>query len=89
MTPLASTKANRAAREDRAIQKEVDALEAGKTSRIEPKPTQAGAREYPTEFLPQHHAKPGEEKNIAPAPMYDAPGYKGSEKLLDKVAVIS
>ena len=56
MTPLASTKANRAAREDRAIQKEVDALEAGKTSRIEPKPMQAGAREYPTEFLPQHHA---------------------------------
>jgi len=89
MTPLASTKANRAAKEGRAIQKEVDALEAGKTSRIEPKPMQAGAREYPTEFLPQHHAKPGEEKNIAPAPMYDAPGYKGSEKLLDKVAIIT
>jgi hypothetical protein len=40
-------------KEGRAIQKQVDALEAGKTAGIEPKPMQAGAREYPTEFLPQ------------------------------------
>jgi hypothetical protein len=89
MTRSASTKANRTSEEGRAIQKEVDTLEAGKMSAIEPKPMQAGTREYPTEFLPQHHAKPGEEKNIRPAPMYDAPGYKGSEKLKDKVAIIT
>ncbi|ARP99936.1 SDR family oxidoreductase [Pseudorhodoplanes sinuspersici] len=51
---------------------------------------QAGARLYPEPPLPaQHLAKPGNEADLDLAPMYDAPHYKGSEKLKDKVALIT
>ena len=51
---------------------------------------QAGARIYPEPRFPkQHLAKPGEELQLDPAPMYDAPQYKGSEKLDGKVALIT
>lgn len=51
---------------------------------------QAGARRYPEPPLPkQHQPKPGSEAQLDPAPMYDAPYYKGSEKLLDKIAIIT
>ncbi len=58
----------------------------------EPAPTamQAGAREYPVPPFPeQHQAKPGEEARLEPAPMCDAPFWKGSGKLEGKVALIS
>ena len=75
----------------RKIQREIDATEAepANSSKKEPKAMQAGAREYPTDFPPQHHAKPGHEREVRPAPMYDAPGYKGSEKLQGKIALIT
>ncbi len=38
---------------------------------------------------PQHQNPPGEETQMIPKPMDDDPRYKGSGKLLDKVAVIS
>lgn len=51
---------------------------------------QAGARFYPVPPFPkQHQPKPGEEARLDPAPMYDAPHYKGSEKLKDMVAIIT
>ncbi|HEY6642808.1 MAG TPA: SDR family oxidoreductase [Povalibacter sp.] len=51
---------------------------------------QAGARTYPEPPLPaQHHAKPGQESAIDPRPMYDAPFYRGSGKLHDRVALIT
>ncbi|MFZ2029660.1 MAG: SDR family oxidoreductase [Vitreimonas sp.] len=51
---------------------------------------QAGARTYPEPPFPkQHQPKPGDEAKLDPAPMYDAPYYKGSEKLKDKVALIT
>ena len=50
---------------------------------------QAGARAYPESFPEQHLTKPGHESDVAPQPMYDAPHYKGSEKLKDKVAIIT
>lgn len=51
---------------------------------------QAGARQYPAPpFPPQHQAKPGQEHRLDPAPLYDAPFYKGSDKLKDKVALIT
>lgn len=50
---------------------------------------QAGARHYPEGFPEQHLAKPGEERAMDPAPMYEAPYYKGSEKLAGKVAIIT
>jgi len=54
------------------------------------KPMQAGARPYPVPPLPrQHQRKPGQESRLDPPPMYEAPYYKGSFKLLDKVALIT
>ena len=51
---------------------------------------QAGARRYPAPPLPdQHLKKPGREADLELKPMYDAPHYKGSDKLLDKVALIT
>lgn len=51
---------------------------------------QAGARRYPAPPMPrQHRPKPGKESTLAPAPMYDAPFYKGSGKLAGKVARIT
>jgi NAD(P)-dependent dehydrogenase (short-subunit alcohol dehydrogenase family) len=51
---------------------------------------QAGARIYPEPPLPnQHLEKPGHEADLELAPMFDALHYKGSEKLLGKVALIT
>ena len=51
---------------------------------------QTGARSYPVPPLPkQHQPKPGEEAKLDPAPMYDAPYYIGSQKLKEKVAIIT
>jgi NAD(P)-dependent dehydrogenase (short-subunit alcohol dehydrogenase family) len=51
---------------------------------------QAGARKYPEPPFPrQHQPKPGKERTLDPQPMFDAPFYKGSEKLKDKVAIIT
>lgn len=75
----------------RKIQRGVDAKDAA--NRNEPKKSaamQAGARKYPEPPFPkQHHPKPGQESNIEPAPLYDAPYYKGSEKLKGTVALIT
>lgn len=46
-------------------------------------------RAYPSTFPAQHLRKSGSEDELLVAPMYEAPSYKGSEKLKDKVAVIT
>ena len=62
----------------RAIQAEVARAEA-EGGKAEPKAMQAGARRYPEPPFPaQHQAKPGEEARLDPAPLYDAPFWKGS-----------
>ncbi len=84
--------ADRTVDEERAIQRQIDVGEA-RSFGDEDKPDgamQAGARRYPEPPFPeQHQAKPGIEAELDPAPMYDAPFYKGSEKLKDKVALIT
>lgn len=51
---------------------------------------QAGARRYPEPPMPrQHLEKPGRESELDLAPMYDAPHYLGSDKLKDRVALIT
>src|SRR5689334_6012035 len=51
---------------------------------------QAGARHYPAPPLPkQRQEKPGKEYKLDPPPMYDAPYYKGSDKLKDKAAIVT
>lgn len=89
------SKAHETAETDRRIQAKIDqsdseqAKKSGKKSGSE-KPPRTGARDYPVPPLPeQHQAKPGTEGALDPKPMYDAPFYKGSEKLRDKVALIT
>jgi len=73
----------------RAIQEEV-ARDDRAPSHEEEGPMQAGARVYPAPPFPeQHQQKPGLESELDPAPMYDAPYWKGSGKLQDKVALIT
>lgn len=58
---------------------------------ILPFPAQARGqgRQPKPPFPTQHQRKPGLESRIRPLPRFEAPAYKGSEKLLDKVAIIT
>src|SRR6185437_59988 len=86
--------AERAIEEQREIQRRAERAEEERS--FQPKggadggAMQAGARHYPEPPFPaQHQEKPGIEAMLDPAPMYDAPYYKGSEKLLGKTALIT
>jgi NAD(P)-dependent dehydrogenase (short-subunit alcohol dehydrogenase family) len=73
-----------------AIQKQVAAADRKHPKQEAEAPMQAGAREYPAPPFPkQHQMKPGREAALDPLPMCDAPFYKGSGKLQDKVALIT
>ena len=86
MTP---NQASRTAEKQRDIQAEVAEADR-KAGGGKDKAMQAGARLYPVPPFPkQHQPKPGSEAKLDPAPMYDAPFYKGSEKLKGKVALIT
>lgn len=79
----------RTATKQRDIQAEVAEADS-KGSAEKPQAMQAGARLYPVPPFPkQHQPKPGDEAKLNPQPMYDAPFYKGSEKLKGKVALIT
>jgi NAD(P)-dependent dehydrogenase (short-subunit alcohol dehydrogenase family) len=72
------------------IQRKVDADDRAKTKSKPDGAMQAGAREYPAPPFPkQHHPKPGQEAEIKPAPLYDAPFWRGSGKLENKVALVT
>ena len=77
---------------ERQIQQEIGRKEKARPERkkADQPAMQAGARRYPEPPFPkQHLGMPGRESQIDPAPMYDAPYYKGSEKLDGKVALIT
>jgi NAD(P)-dependent dehydrogenase (short-subunit alcohol dehydrogenase family) len=76
-------------RTQRAIQRNIDHKARGSKPAKTEGPMQAGEREYPATFPAQHLKKPGVEAELALAPMYEAPHYKGSEKLKDRVALIT
>jgi NAD(P)-dependent dehydrogenase (short-subunit alcohol dehydrogenase family) len=80
-----------AAARQRKVQDEIadaDRKHGGETGGDEV--AQTGARPYPVPPFPrQHQRKPGSEGRLDPAPMYEAPYYKGSEKLKDRVAIIT
>ena len=81
--------AEKTAAEQRALQEAQDSKGEG-SKKSEEGAVQAGARLYPEPPFPkQHQAKPGSEAKLDPAPMYDAPFYEGSNKLKDKVALIT
>jgi NAD(P)-dependent dehydrogenase (short-subunit alcohol dehydrogenase family) len=90
--------AEKVAAAQRTIQKQVERSDAKRSDAKQRKAArtehtgamQAGARRYPEPPLPgQHLRKPGRESDLDLAPMYDAPHYKGSEKLKGKVALIT
>ena len=83
--------ADQAAQAQRDIQARVDAKERRSFKNSDDEGAmQAGARTYPAPPFPkQHQQKPGDEAALDPQPLYDAPFYKGSEKLKDKVALIT
>jgi len=87
--------AERTAEEQRQIQSRAEAREkenkknGAKSPTEDERPVQAGTRTQPTTFTPQHQAKPGREDQLNPRPRFAAPDYKGSEKLLDMVALIT
>jgi NAD(P)-dependent dehydrogenase (short-subunit alcohol dehydrogenase family) len=86
----ASQRAERVADTGRKIQEDIDSADAARPKAKEKrKPVQAGQREYPSTFPAQHLDKPGQESDLRSAPRYDAPHYKGSDKLKDMVALIS
>ncbi len=84
----------RTARRQRKIQSGIDrksgAASGSKSKNKARGAMQAGARHYPEPPFPkQHLRKPGKESRLDPAPMYDAPFYRGSGKLEGKVAIIT
>jgi NAD(P)-dependent dehydrogenase (short-subunit alcohol dehydrogenase family) len=83
--------AEQTASRERAIQRQVDQVDKAASAPKQKKSEamQAGARAYPTSFPAQQLEKPGLEAELDPRPMYEAPHYKGSEKLLDMVALIT
>ncbi len=85
--------AEAAAEKERRIQSRIDRRDSARDDRGKKKPAgamQAGARRYPEPPLPEQHlAKPGSEAALDLKPMYDAPHYKGSDKLKGKVALIT
>jgi len=84
-----NSKAQSAAESGRKIQRKIDKTDKRRRKSAEA-PVQAGARKYPTPPLPkQHLKKPGLEAELKLAPMYEAPHYKGSDKLKGMVALIT
>lgn len=76
------------ARAEREVQRYID--KAGGAGKKKEGAMQAGARRYPAPPLPdQHLSKPGMEATLELEPMYDAPHYKGSDKLADMAALIT
>ena len=92
---IAHQRREHAAERQREIQRETDALDHILQMREDgnaapPAAVQAGTRAQPIPpFPPQHLLKPGLESHMHPRPAFMAPDYKGSEKLRDKVALIT
>src|SRR4051812_10060463 len=85
------------AREQRQIQQEIDRLDKAAKEKEKKggeeeggEAVQAGARKEPETPMPaQHLEKPGIEAEMELKPRFMAPGYKGSEKLKDRVAIVT
>jgi NAD(P)-dependent dehydrogenase (short-subunit alcohol dehydrogenase family) len=85
-------RAKRVADQGRKIQAHIDAIDRAQDDAPKSKKqdaVQAGQRDYPQTLDETHLTKPGLEKDLDTAPMYEAPDYKGSDKLRDMVALVS
>jgi NAD(P)-dependent dehydrogenase (short-subunit alcohol dehydrogenase family) len=80
----------RTVRRQRAVQRQVARADRAHPVKGADTAMQAGARQYPEPPLPrQRERKPGTERDIRPAPMFEAPYYLGSSKLLGMVALVT
>lgn len=79
------------AREQRALQRQVDAKDAKAKKKAPAKrPVQAGTRRQPANPLPaQHLRKPGNEHELQVQPRFLAPDYRGSGKLEGMRAIVT
>ncbi len=85
-----AAKRGKTARSERRVQRDVAKADARRQPKGKDGAVQAGARRYPAPPFPeQHQPKPGHEASLDPAPMYEAPYYRGSGKLDGKVALIN
>ena len=87
-----STTAESTARRQRRIQAGQDQQDqASKAKKGDDKkgPVQAGARRQPEKLPAQHIAKPGHESELALAPRFLAPDYRGSGKLEGFAAIVT
>jgi NAD(P)-dependent dehydrogenase (short-subunit alcohol dehydrogenase family) len=83
-------RAEKVADHERAVQARIDAKDAKSGDGGDEGAVQAGARKYPEPPFPkQHQTKPGDEAALDPAPMYDAPFWKGSGKLDGLAALVT
>lgn len=76
----------------RAIQRQADAANARREQSRQseaPGAMQAGQRDYPERFPPQHLVKPGAEAELDPAPRFEAPSYTGSGKLAGLASIVT
>ena len=74
----------------RRVQAQVQKADKKKPAKQKFGAMQAGARKYPEPPFPrQHQSKPGSEASLRPAPMFDAPFYRGSGKLEGRIALIT
>ena len=92
MATRTRSKATTAANRQRAVQRGIDEKDQAKAGAANKpaKPKQAGARKQPEIPLPeQHQAKPGKEHQLRPRPRFEAPDYKGSDKLKGMAALIT
>jgi NAD(P)-dependent dehydrogenase (short-subunit alcohol dehydrogenase family) len=84
-----------ALQEQRKIQRKQDqhdqqhAAAKGEQQGQQKQAVQAGAREHPAKMPAQHVEKPGKESELQLKPQFQAPDYEGSNKLRDKVAIIT
>src|ERR1700760_1753443 len=82
--------AEQTAEKHKTIQAQIARKDRANAKKKPEKAMQAGERKYPEPpFIKQHLSKPGKEAKLKMQPMYDAPFYKGSDKLLDKVEIIT
>jgi len=90
MTERFTFDAETVADRQRAIQAGIDAKAGQDGGEETGGAVQAGARHYPEPPFPeQHQTKPGDEAALDPAPLYDAPFWKGSGKLEGFAALIT
>lgn len=82
--------AERTASRQRALQREIEREDAKHAGKRESKsPVQAGTRRQPERMPAQHIAKPGREAELALAPRFEAPDYRGSGKLEGMAAIVT